>query len=95
MKSMDIDSDSDDDDLEVKTDVNFKNYSIGQLKMIINDLLHRIQGMLKYFIYILFSRHSIFNFIDNNRQLIELLIDRDSLSMEHDSLLVDFEDLRQ
>lgn len=70
----------------------YKLLNIGQLQMIINDLHNQIEGIW----IILRSKFLIISFsiiLANNNDLVNLLIERDSLSMEQDSILVDIEDM--
>ena len=63
---------------------------IGQLQVIVNDLYYQIEGMPARRSSTLDRSLSL---SANNDELVSLLIERDSLSMEQDSILVDIDDL--
>jgi hypothetical protein len=66
--------------------------NIGQLQVIINELYCLIEGTLTDEV----KTYGRFSFIlANNDKLVNLLIERDSLSMEQDSILVDIEDIQK
>ena len=67
-----------------------EDMNIGQLQVIVNDLHSQIEGKR-----INARRNECKNDLisAHNEELVKLLMERDSLSMEQDSVLVDIEDL--
>jgi hypothetical protein len=66
-----------------------EDMNIGQLQVIVNDLHCQIEGRFNRFCLNLLFEY----LLGLNEELVKLLMDRDSLSMEQDSILVDIEDL--
>ena len=69
-----------------------EDLDIGQLQVIVNDLFYQIEGIRTHRCSMLSDPVCDF-LLANNEQLVSLLIERDSLSMEQDSILVDIDDL--
>lgn len=69
-----------------------EDLDIGQLQVIVNDLYYQIEGIRTHRCSTLNESVCVF-LLANNEELVSLLIERDSLSMEQDSILVDIDDL--